>query len=137
MSKKQPDKLQSAGKRKAAIARATLRAGSGIIRINSIPLDNYIPEFARERIREPLVLAGDLAKKVDISVSVSGGGITGQADAARLAIGKVLLEHAADPELKKKYLEYDRAILVADSRRKETRKPGRSKARAAAQKSKR
>lgn len=137
MSKKQPEKIQSAGKRKSAIARAILTQGKGIVRINSIPLNAYLPEFARERIREPLLIAGDLADRVDIKVSVRGGGITGQADAARLAIGKALMEFSGDAELKKKYLEYDRAILVADPRRKETRKPGRSKARAAAQKSKR
>ncbi len=125
--------IHKSGKRKRAIARATLREGTGIIRVNKNLLDNYNPVLSREKIREPLLIAGEIGKKVDIDVKVFGGGITSQAEAARLAIGRVLSGYA--PELKEKFDEYDWSLLTADTRRKETRKPNDSKARAKRQKS--
>ena len=125
--------IQSKGKRKRAIARATLRSGKGKIHINGQFLNFYADEITRLRISEPLVLAGELAKTVDVDVNVHGGGVSGQADAARLAIARALVDH--DPNLEKVFGEYDRLLLVADVRRKETRKPNDSKARAARQKS--
>lgn len=124
-------------KRKTAIARATLRSGKGTVRINSIPMEIFTPSIVRDKVREAILLSGPLAGKFDIAVTMSGGGIVGQADAARLAVAKGLVAITGDEELRKTYLEYDRAMLVADPRRKETRKPGPSKARSAAQKSKR
>ncbi|MGC9781624.1 MAG: 30S ribosomal protein S9 [Candidatus Heimdallarchaeota archaeon] len=126
----------TSGKRKTAIARATTKAGKGRIRINSIPLEIYPSELARMKIQEPLVLAGeDVIKGIDIIVNVKGGGIIGQADAARTAIGRALVIWTQDPELRSKYLHYDRSILVADSRRKEEKKTGGPGARARYQKS--
>ena len=126
----------TSGKRKTAIARATTKAGRGRIRINSIPLEVYPSELARMKIQEPLVLAGeDLVKSVDITVKVDGGGIIGQADAARTAVGRALVKWTQDPELRSKFMHYDRSILVADSRRKEDKKPGGPGARARYQKS--
>lgn len=125
--------LVQKGKRKRAIARAALRAGKGTVRINGQSLDYYGTEFLRLRIAEPLVLAGTVGKNVDIDVLVQGGGVNGQADAARLAIARALVAH--DAKLKKTFDEYDRLLLVADIRRKETRKPNDSKARAKRQKS--
>ncbi len=125
------------GKRKSANARATARPGSGVFRVNSILLEQHLPLLSRQKIMEPLLIAGDLAKKVDIDVTVHGGGVLGQADAARLAISKALVAYSEDPELKAAFQSYDRALLVADPRRKETRKPGPSTARTSAQKSKR
>ena len=84
-------------------------------------------------MQEPLILAGDLAKKVDITVRISGGGINGQADACRLAIARALVQF--DEKLKKTFNDYDRLLLVADVRRKEVCKPNDSKARAKRQKS--
>lgn len=128
--------IVTSGKRKRAIARATIRAGKGKIRINRHSLEAYSPELAKLRIREPLMIAGDVADKVDISVNVRGGGWSSQAEAARLAIATALVAHTKSEELKKKYLDYDRQLLVADTRRKETRKPGtHSKARRKRQKS--
>ncbi len=123
------------GKRKTAVARATLTKGTGKVTFNGVALEHVRPELARLRLTEPLVLADDLAKKVDIEVKVIGGGITGQADAGRLAIAKALVAHAKSEELEKAFLSYDRNLLVADVRRKETRKPNDSKARAKRQKS--
>lgn len=126
----------TSGKRKTAIARATTKAGKGRIRINSIPLEIYPSELARMKIQEPLVLAGDkITKDVDIIISVHGGGIIGQADAVRTAIGRALVKWTQDPELRSKYMHYDRSILVADSRRKEMKKAGGPGARARYQKS--
>ncbi|MBN1386531.1 30S ribosomal protein S9 [Candidatus Woesearchaeota archaeon] len=124
-----------AGKRKRAIARATAREGNGVIRMNRQLIDTIEPEMYRLRLREPLLLAGDLAGKVDISVNVIGGGASGQVEAARLAIARALVEFSGKDVLKNKFLEYDRNLLVADVRRKETRKPNDSKARAKRQKS--
>lgn len=123
------------GTRKRAIARATLSEGSGIIKINNILLDNFEPELARMKIREPLLLAESLAGKVDISVRINGGGYMSQAEAARLAIARVLLSYSKGDSLKNIFLKYDRHLIVADVRRKEMYKPNDSKARAKRQKS--
>jgi len=123
------------GKRKRAIAKATLNAGTGIVRINNIMIDNYTPKLARMKIREPLLLADKLADKFDISVRVAGGGYMSQADAARLAIARALVEATKGDALRDEFLKYDRHLLVADTRRKEMRKPNDSKARAKRQKS--
>jgi len=111
------------GKRKTAIAKATLKVGKGIIKINNVPINLYQPELYRLRIQEPLILAENTINKIDISVNVRGGGSMAQADAARLAIARALSEH--DPKLKGVFLDYDRQLLVADVRRKETSKPNR------------
>ncbi|MEM2874009.1 MAG: 30S ribosomal protein S9 [Candidatus Nanoarchaeia archaeon] len=125
-----------AGKRKEAIARATAKAGKGIIRINAIPLDLYNPEIARLRMKEPLMIAGPMAANVDIDVTVTGGGWSSQAEASRLAIAKALVAFTGSEQLKRTYLDYDRFMLVADTRRKEPKKFGRhSRARAKRQKS--
>ncbi len=128
--------IHNSGKRKSAIARATLKEGKGKIRINKILLDNYQPKLARLKIREPLILAGDIINKVDIEVSVKGGGMISQAEAAKLAIAKSLAEYSKGSKLRETFLEYDRNLLVADVRRKETAKPNRhGKARSKVQKS--
>lgn len=126
--------IHVSGKRKSAIAKATLNSGAGVIRINSVLLELYEPEIYRSRIQEPLILAGDTAKKVNIEVTSIGGGINGQADAIRLAIAKALAQF--DKSLQKTFLDYDRTLTVADIRRKETHKPNRhGKARSKIQKS--
>ena len=134
------DKIKTihvAGKRKMSIARATVRAGNGIVRINKMNLETISPELAREKIREPILLAGDISKKVSIDVVVFGGGIMSQAEAIRNAIARGLLAYTNDKELKKLFLDYDRHLLIADVRRTEPQKPCRSSARAGKQTSKR
>ncbi|MBN2142536.1 30S ribosomal protein S9 [Candidatus Woesearchaeota archaeon] len=127
-------RITTQGKRKRAIARATIKPGRGRVTINRVDLDVYEPRLYRLRILEPVILAGEVGMQVDINVVVTGGGQSSQADAARLAIGKALA--AYHPKLKKVLLDYDRQLLVADVRRKEARKPGRhGKARAKRQKS--
>lgn len=124
------------GKRKRAIARATLKNGKGNVRVNNQVLESFEPKFARMKIMEPLILAGDLAKKVDIDINVAGGGIISQAEASRLAIARALVEYSKSNTLKDNFLKYDRHLLVADTRRKEAAKPNRhGQARAKRQKS--
>src|SRR3989338_4455796 len=124
------------GKRKSAVAKAVVRAGTGNVTINDKLLDHYEPLIVRMKLQEPLLLAGDGATRVDIEISVRGGGIMGQAEAARLAMAKGLVAFLKDKKLEKTFLEYDRRLLVADVRRKEVRKPNsHGKARAAVQKS--
>jgi small subunit ribosomal protein S9 len=122
---KKKDVLMAVGKRKVAVARAFAKKGKGQIRINKIPLDVYEPELARMMIYEPVMIAGNVAKKVDIDVNVSGGGVFGQAEAIRQAIAKIYVQ--LDQKLKGKFLEYDRSLLIADPRRNEPHKPSRSK----------
>jgi small subunit ribosomal protein S9 len=62
--------VTAAGKRKSAIARATIRAGKGVVRINNKNLDFYEPKISRLKLREPLIIAGDLSNKVNIDVNV-------------------------------------------------------------------
>jgi small subunit ribosomal protein S9 len=76
-------------------------------------------------IKEPLILAGEIGKNLDIDVNVRGGGVFGQASAARQAIARALVEY--DNTLKEKFLDYDRTLLITDFRRTEPHKPSCSK----------
>lgn len=131
--------ITTVGKRKKAVARAIIYEGKGVVRINSVPLARIEPKYKRLRIQEPLVLAGDISGKVDIDINVNGGGIWGQADAARTAIANALVKFSKDDKLRKLYHEYDKFLLKSDSRRTEPHKPSRSKdgPRASKQQSKR
>lgn len=115
--------VNTSGKRKTAVARATVKSGKGRVRINKIPVEIHTPELARAKIMEPLTLAGDRLKKVDVSVRVKGGGVIGQAEATRTAIARGLVEFFKDEDLKELYRKYDRSLLVNDPRRKETKHP--------------
>lgn len=127
--------LLTTGKRKKAIARVRAVEGTGKVIINGINLEDYGNKTAALMIREPLILAKDAASKFDMYVNVTGGGIFGQAATVRQAIAKMLVQY--DKKLKKVFLDYDRSLLVADSRRTEPHKPGPSKARRHKQRSKR
>lgn len=127
----------ASGKRKMSIARATIKPGKGIVKINKKPLELYQPKLARDIIKEVLLIAGDVSKKVNIHVNVKGGGVMSQAEASRSAIARALVQYTNSDELKKKFINYDRNILVADVRRTEPQKPLRSAARASKQTSKR
>ncbi|MCA9477790.1 MAG: 30S ribosomal protein S9 [Nanoarchaeota archaeon] len=126
--------IVTTGKRKAAVARATLKAGTGNVTINNVSLQAFDPAIARLKLEEPLILAGKEAAKLDISVNIQGGGFMSQTIAGRLAIARALVEKY--PKLKEDFLDYDRQLLVADIRRKESAKPNsHGKARAKRQKS--
>jgi small subunit ribosomal protein S9 len=128
-TKKQKRKkdVSRTGKRKTAVARARVVEGTGKVFINSTPLGVWGNDVLRLWVSEPLVLAEDLAKTVDIQVIVRGGGAVGQAEAARVAIARGLVEFSKDKKLHKKYLDYGRNLLVFDSRRTEPHKPSRSR----------
>ena len=115
--------VHTSGKRKTAIARATLRSGKGRVRINSKPVEFYKPELARLKIKEPIELAGKQANRVDINVNVEGGGVMGQAEASRTAIARGIVQWFDDEKLQKLFQNYDRALLVNDTRRKEPKHP--------------
>ncbi|MEM0346846.1 MAG: 30S ribosomal protein S9 [Thermoplasmatales archaeon] len=127
--------IETSGARKTAVARATIREGSGKVRINGIPIEIYSPELAKLKMMEPITLAGDRITKVDISVNIRGGGVMGQADAARTAISRAIINYFKDQELEKIFREYDRTLLVNDVRRKLPKKPGGRGARKKKQKS--
>lgn len=108
----------TSGKRKTAVARAVAREGAGRIRINKIPIEIFPQELPRKVMMEPVLMAKELVNKIDIDVKVSGGGIMGQAEAARTAIARAIVEFTGDEELRKLFLQYDRTLLVNDVRRK-------------------
>ncbi|MFA4819330.1 MAG: 30S ribosomal protein S9 [Candidatus Aenigmatarchaeota archaeon] len=116
------------GKRKKAVASAIIQDGTGVIRVNSALLDAIHPRYVQMRLKEPIILAGDLVKRVNIDVKVTGGGVWGQADAARTAIANALVRWFKDNKLKETYVDYDRSLLVSDPRRTEPHKPSRSTA---------
>ena len=118
-----PKVVNTSGKRKTAVARASVKKGKGRIRINKVPLEIFSPELARLKIMEPITMAGKKAEKVDIDVSVNGGGVMGRADAIRTAVAKGLVEFNGDEELAALFKQYDRSLLVNDPRRKLPKKP--------------
>ena len=116
------------GKRKKAIARAIVTEGNGKITINSKPIDIIKPKYMHLRIMEPVMIAGDRAKHVNISITVTGGGVWGQTNASRTAIANALVKWNKDAKLQEMYVDYDRSLLVSDPRRTEPHKPSRSTA---------
>jgi small subunit ribosomal protein S9 len=127
--------ILESGKRKTAIARATLQAGKGRVRINKIPLEIYTPEIAQKKIMEPLLLLGDMVQEVDIDVIVTGGGVIGQAGAARTAVARGLAKWFRKTAIRNTLQTYDRYMLTGDPRRKEPKKFGGPGARRKKQKS--
>ncbi len=125
--------IQATGRRKQAIARVRLSPGTGKIMANGREFDDYFPSAVhRTLITEPLRLTST-EESYDISVTLCGGGLSGQAGAFRLGITRALIE--INPE--------DRAnvkaagLLTRDPRKKESKKYGLKKARKAPQYSKR
>ena len=120
MVKKKDKEIHTVGKRRIAVARAVIKLGKGNVKINFVPLDIWGNEPLRMWIKEPLIIAGELPKSVDIDVHARSGGIVGQAEAARMAIAKGLVEYSNDKGLREKYLQYNRNLLVYDPRRNES-----------------
>ena len=121
------------GRRKTSAARVFLKPGSGKITVNDRPLDEFFGrETGRMIVRQPLELV-QLANKFDITVSVSGGGITGQAGAIRHGITRALIEY--DENLRKPLRAA--GFVTRDAREVERKKVGRRKARRGTQYSKR
>ncbi len=130
--------ILTSGKRKTAIARARLKQtkGQGIIRVNGVPLDLVEPRYSRIRMQEPLLLAKQfLTDDLDIKIRVHGGGVTARAEAVRIAIARAIDKYLGLTEVKEIFENYDRTMLVGDSRRTEPKKAGGRGARARFQKS--
>lgn len=121
------------GRRKTAVARVYLSEGSGKITVNNRELDNYFPTSTlRYKVQQPLALTENI-ESFDISVNVFGGGVTGQAEAIRLAISRALCEIDAD----NRAILKPEGLLTRDPRMVERKKFGQKKARKKFQFSKR
>jgi len=127
------DQHLGTGRRKTSVARVFLRPGSGRITVNNRTFENFFPtESARAAVRQPLLTA-EKVEKFDVLILVSGGGVAGQAGAARLGIARALVE--SDPELRGKLKKA--GFLTRDPRAHERKKYGQKGARKRFQFSKR
>jgi small subunit ribosomal protein S9 len=125
--------INTVGRRKSAVARIHLKEGKGNIIINDRKLQEYFPlEQVQFLIQQPLVVSGS-ENQYDIFANLKGGGITGQAEALRLAIARALV--LANPATKEALKE--KRLLTRDSREVERKKPGQPGARKRFQFSKR
>ncbi len=121
----------TSGKRKTAIAKASIKEGTGKVTVNKKTIESF-PMLQQLEMKEPLILAEQVLGKLgfDISVRVTGGGMSSRIEATRLAIARAIVEFTKDEKVRAAFIAYDRNMLVADTRRKEAYKPGDSKARA-------
>jgi len=126
-------RYRATGKRKTAIARVTLRPGTGTYLVNGRSLETHFPRLTLQRnIRQPLETVG-YQERMDVVARLHGGGISAQAGALRHGVSRALLE--ADPNLRGELKR--RGFLTRDSRAKERKKAGLKKARKRPQFSKR
>ncbi|HEC97542.1 MAG TPA: 30S ribosomal protein S9 [Nitrospirae bacterium] len=124
---------QATGRRKTSVARVILKPGTGQVEVNKRPIEKYFPrETLRMVVRQPLELVG-MYNKLDVKVTVGGGGLSGQAGAVRHGIARALLNVDSDlrPKLKKE------GLLTRDPRMRERKKYGQKGARKRFQFSKR
>ncbi len=121
------------GRRKTSVARVFLRAGTGNVKVNGRTLDQYFPSEALRTIVRQALLAAELADRFDVLILANGGGVAGQAGAARLGIARALVGFNAElrPKLKKL------GFLTRDPRKHERKKYGQKGARKRFQFSKR
>ena len=125
--------VNTLGRRKTAIARIYLKEGKGNIQINKRDYKEFFPTATLHYVVEQPLLLTDNMGKYDINVNLKGGGITGQAEALRLAISRALIK--IDPEYRPVLKE--NGLLKRDTRMVERKKPGQPKARKKFQFSKR
>ncbi|HEX2071676.1 MAG TPA: 30S ribosomal protein S9 [Thermoleophilaceae bacterium] len=126
-------RYRATGKRKSAIARVTLKPGTGVYTINGKTLDEYFPRpTLQTKARRPLEIVGQ-QDRMDVVAKIHGGGVSAQAGALRHGITKALVE--ADPNLRGELKR--RGFLTRDPRVKERKKAGLKKARKRPQFSKR
>lgn len=120
-----PERLYGTGRRKTSVARVFLRPGTGEVRINGRPLEEYFKNvFWRWHAREPLEFVG-ASRQYDARVTVSGGGPTGQSGAVRLGLARALAGGSAELRVKLRQA----AFLTRDPRMKERKKYGQKGAR--------
>ena len=125
------EKMITSGKRKTSIAKAVIKSGSGKVSINKKDYKS-LGMFDRLKIEEPLRISAIILGKLnfDVEISVWGGGEKSQTEAARLALARAIFKFTESKKIEDAFWEYDKNLLVADVRRKESYKPGDSKARA-------
>ena len=128
MARKKTKKVavNTSGKRKTAVARATVRKGKGTVRVNGEPIHIMGPSLAQRKALEPVQIAEAMNRlsDVDVIVNVEGGGQMGQVDAIRTAIARGLVKYndgaeGDDEELRDEFVRFERKMLVNDPRRKE------------------
>ena len=137
------ESVQTFGRKKTSTAVAFVKKGSGLIKINGIPISLLQPEILRLKTFEPVLLVGtEKFQQVDVRVRVKGGGTTSQIYAIRQAIAKGIVayyqkyvDEASKKAIKDVLIQYDRTLLVADPRRCEPKKFGGPGARSRYQKS--
>jgi small subunit ribosomal protein S9 len=127
------ESFYATGKRKSAIARTWIRPGSGAVSINGKKLAEYFTTESSKKIALQALFLTGLNDKVDVTATVQGGGLTGQAGALRLGITRALLDY--DPELRGALKKA--GFITRDPRVKERKKYGQAAARARFQFSKR
>jgi small subunit ribosomal protein S9 len=133
MASEATNPIQTVGRRKTSVARVTMRPGTGTISVNGRALDEYFPRLLHQnRAQEPMKVT-ETSEQFDVMVRVAGGGITGQADAVRMALARALVD--SDEELRPTLRAH--GLLTRDARKVERKKPGRPKARKRFQFSKR
>jgi small subunit ribosomal protein S9 len=125
--------ITTIGRRKRAVARVQMKAGSGEITVNDKSFEEYFPTVSLQNMVIFPFQVAQATKKYDIQVNARGGGITGQVGAIRLAISRALLQ--TDAELRAPMKA--EGLLTRDSREKERKKPGQPGARKRFQFSKR
>lgn len=128
------ERIAQSGRRKTSVARIYLSKGTGNIVVNGKDYKTYFPNMVLQyKIEQPFLLTGEEKAKYDLKVNVDGGGITGQAEAIRLAVSKALVEINAEykPALR------EQGLVTRDPRMVERKKFGRAKARKRFQFSKR
>ena len=125
--------IHKIGRRKTSVARAYISEGSGVINVNKKELSDYFPTGTLQyKVNQPLVLTNNEGN-FDINVNVYGGGITGQAEAIRLALSRAMCELDEENRLILK----PEGLLTRDPRMVERKKFGQKKARKKFQFSKR
>jgi small subunit ribosomal protein S9 len=124
---------QTTGRRKEAVARAQVRPGTGQFLINGKALEVYFPTAVSRMVVSEALTLTENRESYDITATIEGGGISGQAGALRLAIARSLAE--IDPESRAALKKA--GLLTRDSRKKESKKYGLKKARKAPQFTKR
>lgn len=125
--------INTSGRRKTSVARVYMKTGKGVITVNNREIKDYFPSDVLQIIVNQPFVTTELTSKYDVTVNVKGGGLSGQAEATRLAIAKAICEVSEEnrPALKKE------GFLTRDPRMVERKKYGKRKARRSFQFSKR
>ncbi|KAL4435539.1 hypothetical protein ABPG74_020315 [Tetrahymena malaccensis] len=142
MSQQKPQLVQTFGRKKNAVAVASVRPGKGLLKVNGSPIDLINPQILQAKIYEPILLLGQQKfANLDIRIRVRGSGYTSQVYAIRQALSKGIVAYHAKyvdenskREIKEQLMQYDRSLLVADPRRMEPKKCGGRGARSKMQK---